>query len=291
MYLYSILCEAFATEWQKPAPIQERVMDKNPKVIVVMPAYNAAATLRMTYMELPRDVVDLVIVVDDGSKDETAKIARELGLEVFVHNRNYGYGANQKTCYREALRAGADIVVMVHPDYQYDPTLLPQIIRPIQENAADVVLGSRLLGADPLAQGMPWWKYFSNRFLTLLENKVFGLYLAEYHTGYRAFRREVLEQVNLAMNSDAFIFDQEIMAQIVEIKMRIAEVPVPTRYFAQASSASFGQSLRYGLSILWVLTKYLLHRSGLRRQLQFQSLERRYSGAAGSRADKAQLRS
>ena len=260
------------------------------KVVVVMPAYNAAKTLHMTYAALPHDLVDLVILVDDGSKDETARIAKDLGLELFVHDRNYGYGANQKTCYREALKAGADIVVMVHPDYQYDPTLLPQIIRPIQEDRADVVLGSRLLGANALAQGMPWWKYYSNRFLTLLENKAFGLNLAEYHTGYRAFRREVLEQVNLQMNSDAFIFDQEIMAQIVEIKMRVAEVPVPTRYFAQASSASFGQSVRYGLSILWVLTRYLMHRSGLRRQLQFQSLGRRYS-APDLSADKASLKS
>jgi glycosyltransferase involved in cell wall biosynthesis len=184
------------------------------------------------------------------------------------------------------LRAGADIVVMVHPDYQYDPTLLPEIIRPIQEGKADVVLGSRLLGADALAQGMPWWKYYANRFLTYLENKSFGLDLAEYHTGYRAFRREALESVNLQMNSDAFIFDQEIMAQVVQLNMRIAEVPVPTRYFAQASSASFGQSVVYGLSILWVLTKYLLHKSGIRRQLQFESLERRYTPTPG----KAQLK-
>ena len=251
-----------------------------------MPAYNAAKTLHMTYADLPHDVVDLVILVDDGSKDETARIARELGLELFVHDKNYGYGANQKTCYREALKAGADIVVMVHPDYQYDPTLLPEIIRPIQEGKADVVLGSRLLGADALAQGMPWWKYYSNRFLTYLENKSFGLDLAEYHTGYRAFRREALESVNLQMNSDAFIFDQEIMAQVVQLKMRIAEVPVPTRYFAQASSASFGQSVVYGLSILWVLARFLLHRSGIRRQLQFESLERRYTPAPS----KAQLK-
>jgi glycosyltransferase involved in cell wall biosynthesis len=244
-----------------------------------MPAYNAAKTLHMTYADLPHEMVDLVILVDDGSKDDTARIAKELGLELFIHDRNYGYGANQKTCYREALKAGADIVVMVHPDYQYDPTLLPQIIKPIQDGAADVVLGSRLLGADPLAQGMPWWKYYSNRFLTALENWAFGLKLAEYHTGYRAFRREALESVNLAMNSDAFIFDQEIMAQVVEIHARIAEVPVPTRYFAQASSASFAQSVRYGLSILWVLLKYLVHKSGLRRQLQFESLERRYAPA------------
>ncbi len=249
-----------------------------PKVVVVMPAYNAAKTLHMTYADLPHDSVDLVILVDDGSKDETARIARDLGLEVFVHHRNYGYGANQKTCYREALKAGADIVVMVHPDYQYDPTLLPQIIQPIIDDQADVVLGSRLMGSSPMAQGMPWWKYISNRFLTELENKVFGLKLSEYHTGYRAFRREVLEQVNVEMNSDAFIFDQEIMAQIVEIKMRITEVAVPTRYFAQASSASFVQSSIYGLSILTLLARYMMHRTGLRRNLQFESLERRYRG-------------
>jgi glycosyltransferase involved in cell wall biosynthesis len=253
---------------------------KKSKVVVVMPAYNAAKTLHMTYADLPRDMVDLVILVDDGSSDETTRIARELGLELFVHDRNYGYGANQKTCYREALRAGADIIVMVHPDYQYDPTLLPQIIKPIQIGMADVVLGSRLMGAHPLKQGMPWWKYISNRFLTMAENLVFGLKLSEYHTGYRAFDREALESVNLAMNSDKFIFDQEIMAQLVDIGMRITEVPVPTRYFKQASSASFIQSSIYGISILWLLVRYLLHRSGILLQRRFQSLERRYRNAA-----------
>jgi glycosyltransferase involved in cell wall biosynthesis len=256
----------------------EKTLSK-PKVVVVMPAYNAEKTLRMTYAELPRDVVDLVILVDDGSKDETIRIARELKLEVFVHDRNYGYGANQKTCYREALRAGADIVVMVHPDYQYDPKLLPEIIKPIEEDRADVVLGSRLLAGDVVRQGMPWWKYISNRFLTGLENTVFGLHLAEYHTGYRAYRRQALESVNLEMNSDKFVFDQEIVAQFVDIGMRIAEVPVPTRYFPQASSCSFVASSRYGLSILGVLTRYLLHRSKLVKQKQFQSLRKRYSAA------------
>jgi glycosyltransferase involved in cell wall biosynthesis len=251
-----------------------------PKVVVVMPAYNAAKTLHMTYADLPRNVVDLVIVVDDGSSDETARIARDLGLELFIHDRNYGYGANQKTCYREALRAGADIVVMVHPDYQYDPTLLPEIIRPIEDGTADVVLGSRLMGIHPIRQGMPWWKYYSNRFLTTLENLVFGLHLSEYHTGYRAFRRQVLELVNLQMDSDRFIFDQEILAQIVNVKMRITEVPVPTRYFAQASSASLFQSSVYGVSILWLLVRYLLHRGGIVHQRQFDSLERRYRSAA-----------
>jgi glycosyltransferase involved in cell wall biosynthesis len=248
-----------------------------PKVVVVMPAYNAARTLRMTYAELPHDVVDLVILVDDGSSDETIKIARELGLELFVHNRNYGYGANQKTCYREALRAGADIIVMVHPDYQYDPTLLPEIIAPIQRGEADVVLGSRLLGGHPMKQGMPWWKYVSNRFLTWCENRVFGLNLAEYHTGYRAYTRQALESVHVEMNSDNFIFDQEIMAQFMEIRARIAEVPVPTRYFPQASSASFFQSSVYGLSILTLLARYLLHKWGIRRSRQFVSLPGRYS--------------
>jgi len=252
-----------------------------PKVVVVMPAYNAAKTLHMTYAELPHDMVDLVILVDDGSSDETVKIARELGLEIFCHTANYGYGANQKTCYREALKAGADIVVMVHPDYQYDPRLLPEMIRPIQKDRADVVLGSRLLGGHPRRHGMPWWKYLANRFLTGCENLVFGLRLAEYHTGYRAYRREVLEAVNLEMNSDRFIFDQEMIAQIVELKFRIVEIPVPTRYFPLASSASFLASVRYGLSILWLLLRYGLHHAGLLRQRQFQSLQRRYRGIPG----------
>ena len=251
-------------------------MTDKPKVVVVMPAYNAAKTLHMTYQDLPHELVDLVILVDDASSDETAQIARDMGLELFVHNRNYGYGANQKTCYREALKAGADIVVMVHPDYQYDPTLLPEIVRPIQEGRADCVLGSRLMGINPMKQGMPWWKYVSNRFLTWVENVTFGLKLSEYHTGYRAFRREVLESVNLETNSDKFIFDQEIMAQMVALGMRITEVPVPTRYFAQASSASFFQSTVYGCSILLLLARYMMYRWGWGYHRQFDSLQRRY---------------
>ena len=257
-------------------------MESKPKVVVVMPAYNAAKTLRMTYTELPHEVVDLVILVDDGSKDETLQIARELGLEIFVHDRNYGYGANQKTCYREALKAGADIIVMVHPDYQYDPTLLPEIIRPIQDGMADVVLGSRLLAGNVMAQGMPWWKYISNRFLTWVENVTFGLKLAEYHTGYRAYRKDALESVNVEMNSDNFIFDQEIIAQFVHAGLKIAEVPVPTRYFPQASSASFMQSTRYGLSILTVTAQYWLHTHGIWRRRQFESLSRRYMAGAAA---------
>src|SRR5437667_97297 len=201
---------------------------RKPKVVVVMPAYNAGRTLRMTYEELPKDTVSMVILVDDGSTDTTLEIARQLGLEIFVHNRNYGYGANQKTCYAEALRAGADIVVMVHPDYQYDPRLVPQIIEPILRGEADVVLGSRLKTGSALRQGMPWWKYVSNRFLTALENRAFRLRLSEFHTGYRAFRREVLERVNFVLNSDGFVFDQEIIAQVVAARFRIAEIAVPT---------------------------------------------------------------
>src|SRR5580765_2418377 len=165
-------------------------MQTSEKVVVVMPAYNAGRTLRMTYEELPKDTVSLVILVDDGSTDGTLEVARQLGLEIFVHNRNYGYGANQKTCYAEALKAGADIVVMVHPDYQYDPRLLPDIVLPIQQGVADVVLGSRLKSGSALSGGMPWWKFISNRFLTGVENYMFGLKLSEYHTGYRAYRRE-----------------------------------------------------------------------------------------------------
>jgi glycosyltransferase involved in cell wall biosynthesis len=250
---------------------------KTPKVIVVMPAYNAGRTLRLTYEELPKDTVNTVILVDDGSTDATLDVARDLGLEVFVHNRNYGYGANQKTCYAEALRAGADVVVMVHPDYQYDPTLVPQIIAPILKNRADVVLGSRLKEGSALAQGMPWWKFVANRFLTWLENRAFGLQLSEYHTGYRAFHREVLETVNFLLDSDGFVFDQEIIGQVVAAGFRIEEIAVPTRYFAEASSASLPASTIYGLRILSMLFWFTLHRSGLRRSRRFDSLRARYS--------------
>jgi glycosyltransferase involved in cell wall biosynthesis len=246
------------------------------KVVVVMPAYNAGRTLRMTYEELPKDAVSLVILVDDGSTDATLDVARDLGLEIFVHNRNYGYGANQKTCYAEALRAGADIVVMVHPDYQYDPTLLPQIIEPIVAGRADVVLGSRLKSGSALRQGMPWWKFVSNRFLTWVENRAFNLDLSEFHTGYRAFRREVLETVNFQINSDGFIFDQEIVAQVVAAGFRIDEIAVPTRYFPEASSASFTASSVYGLKILALVARYLLHAHGLASR-RFESLRARYT--------------
>jgi len=255
-----------------------------PKVFVVMPAYNAAGTLRLTYRDMPRDRVHTVILVDDNSSDETLEVARQLGLESFIHDRNYGYGANQKTCYREALKGGADIVVMLHPDYQYDPKLIPEMIQPILEQRADVVLGSRLMGVNPVSHGMPWWKYIANRVLTTLENIVFGLRLSEYHTGYRAYSRKALESVNFEMNSDAFVFDQEIIAQFVQAKQRIIDIAVPTRYFKAASSISFVRSVRYGLSILWVLTRFLLHRSHLLRQRSLDSLAMRYVARQGKSA-------
>ena len=254
------------------------LLDK-PKVVVVMPAYNAAKTLRITYDAIPKRDIDHVILVDDGSRDETLKIAKELKLEVFVHTRNFGYGGNQKTCYTEALKAGADIVVMLHPDYQYDPTLLPNLVAPIKAGEADVVLGSRLLGGDVVAQGMPWWKFLGNRSLTSVQNWVLGQKLAEYHTGYRAFGRRVLEEVPFLLNSDNFVFDQEMLVQTIHLGFRVKEVPVSTRYFAEASSAGFNASVIYGLSILALLFRYGLHRRALLTQKQFECFPARYRRA------------
>mgnify|MGYP000314279407 CR=1 FL=1 len=245
-------------------------------VVVVMPAYNAAKTLEKTYDAIPPNTVDDIILVDDGSRDDTVSIAKSLNLSVFKHKQNYGYGANQKTCYKEALNTNNNIIVMLHPDYQYDPSLLPEIIKPIVKKEVSVVLGSRILDSNPVKQGMPWWKYISNRFLTGLENWVFGIKLSEYHTGYRAYSREVLETVNFKMNSDQFVFDQEIMAQIVASGFKIAEVPIPTKYFPEASSASLIQSTIYGLSILKVLWRYWLHKRGIKKYPQFDSLRERY---------------
>lgn len=245
------------------------------KIVVVMPAYNAEKTLKITYDDLPHGEIGEVILVDDASRDETVRVAKDLGLNVYVHARNYGYGGNQKTCYTEALKAGATIVVMVHPDYQYDPRLLPEMIKPIEEGRADVVFGSRMMGVSAYRQGMPWWKYLANKCLTSLENRTFGLHLSEFHTGYRAYRREVLESINFRANSDKFIFDQEIVAQIVEGGFRVTEIPVPVRYFPEASSASFIDSTIYGLNIVGLLLRYRLHTAGLRSQ-QFVSFRERY---------------
>ena len=250
-----------------------------PKVVVVMPAYNAARTLQRTYEALPQDHASQIIVVDDASTDETVKVARSLGLQLFLHDKNYGYGANQKTCYIEALRAGAEIVVMIHPDYQYDPTLLPEMIGPILHGEADVVLGSRLKGKrgfQAVRDGMPWWKWVSNRALTALENAVFGLTLSEFHTGYRAYNRAVLETCQFQMNSDGFVFDQEIIAQVVAAGFRITETGVPVRYFPEASSAKFFASCRYGLEILFVVLRFAIHRAGIIRSRRLMVLKRRY---------------
>lgn len=254
---------------------------KNVGVVVVMPAYNAAKTLTATYQDIPVGSVHQIILVDDASKDDTLGVAGNLEITAFRHDRNYGYGANQKTCYAEALKTPHAIIVMLHPDYQYDPTLLPTLTAPILAGEADVVFGSRILGADPVKQGMPWWKYIANRALTRLENAVFGLHLSEYHTGYRAYSREALEGVNFQMDSDGFVFDQDIVAQFVSAGFRIAEVPVPTRYFAEASSASFLQSCVYGFSILSVLTRFWLHKHGIKRDFRLVSLSRRYSRVEG----------
>lgn len=240
-----------------------------PNVVIVMPAYNAAKTLERTYADIPHDIVGRIILVDDVSRDETVEIARQMGLDVIVHNQNLGYGGNQKTCYDAALEAGADVVVMLHPDYQYDATRIPALIGPILDGGRDLMLGSRFLG-DPLAGGMPRWKYVSNRFLTLVENLAFGLRLSEYHTGLRAYSRRLLETIPYRLNSNDFVFDQELIAQVVAAGMRakIGEVAVPTRYFDEASSVGFRRSVVYGLSTLRVVGRYLLHRLRVRRSPQ-----------------------
>lgn len=234
-----------------------------------MPAYNAARTLEDTYRGLAMDVVDEVILVDDVSHDETVDIAERLGLKVVVHIQNRGYGGNQKTCYLEALRSGADVVVMVHPDNQYDSTLVPQMIQPILEEQAEIVLGSRFLSGTALSGGMPWWKFIANRFLTGVENLIFGLGLSEYHTGFRAYSRRLLETLPFLLNSDDFVFDQEIMVQALCFGFRVREVPVPTRYFPEASSVNFQRSVKYGFAVLWLVVRYLLHRAHVVRSRQF----------------------
>ena len=230
------------------------------KVIVVMPAYNAAQTLRKTYDEvMAQGIVDLVIIVDDASNDESAVIAANLpNTVVHTHPSNRGYGANQKTCYDLALQHGADIIIMVHPDYQYTPKLIPAMTSLIGNGLYHCVLGSRILGGYALKGGMPWWKYVSNRFLTLMENAMTGAKLSEYHTGYRAFSRELLEKIPLEVNSDDFVFDNQMLVQIIWLGYKIAEVSCPTRYFAEASSINFQRSIKYGLGCLLSGIKYRL---------------------------------
>ena len=231
------------------------------RIAVVMPAYNAARTLEMTVRELS-DVVDIKILVDDSSKDQTALLARNLGVQTFVHDANYGYGRNQQTCYREALAAGADIVVMVHPDYQYTPTLVPAMASMVASGAYDMVLGSRILGAGALKGGMPLYKYVANRFLTAFQNLFLGVKLSEYHTGFRAFSRALLETLPLLENSDDFVFDNQMVAQAVMFGFRIGEISCPTKYFEEASSINFKRSVKYGAGVLATTVSFVAHKLG-----------------------------
>ena len=245
-------------------------MTRGQKIIVVMPAYNAAKTLRETYEAIPKDEVDEIILVDDASHDATLRQAKKLELLAIRHRHNLGYGGNQKTCYTEALRRGADIVIMLHPDGQYDPRLIPEIVQPITDGRADVVLGSRMLDKRAaLAGGMPLYKFASNIFLTAVENAILRRELAEYHSGYRAFSRRFLEGVPFLRNSNDFIFDQEILAQAVAFGFRIAEIPITTRYFKEASSISLQASLLYGFQTLWLMMRFALHRCRMARSRLF----------------------
>jgi len=240
-------------------------MYRDKKVAVVMPAYNAAKTLRRTYDEVrAQQVVDWIILVDDGSRDETVALARQLeGVLVHVHARNLGYGANQKTCYRLALEAGADIIIMLHPDYQYTPKLIPAMTAIIAAGLHPCVLGSRILGGYALKGGMPLWRYVANRVLTLIQNLLMGAKLSEYHTGYRAFSREILERINLRENSDDFVFDNQMLAQVLWHGFTIAEISCPTNYFAEASSINLSRSIKYGFGCLGTALRFRLAKMGL----------------------------
>lgn len=233
------------------------------KIVVVLPAYKAARTLKQTYAEIPLDIVDELVLVDDASGDKTSELARDLGMHVFVHQKNLGYGANQKTCYREALALGADIVVMLHPDYQYDPRLISAMAGMVASGVYDVVLGSRILGGTALRGGMPLYKYVSNRVLTAFQNLLVGAKLSEYHTGYRAFSRDVLTRLPLLANSDDFLFDNQMLIQAVAFGFRVGEVSCPTKYFAESSSISFRRSVVYGLGVLRTSIAYRLWKWGL----------------------------
>ncbi len=233
------------------------------KIVVVLPAYNAARTLEMTYREIPFEFVDDVVLVDDASRDDTPEVARRLGITTIVHEQNKGYGGNQKTCYRAALGLGADIVIMLHPDYQYTPKLITAMAAMIAYGEFDAVLASRILGTGALKGGMPFYKYLSNRFLTMFENILVGHKLSEYHTGYRAFSREILESLPLDADSDDFVFDNQMIAQVMWYGYRIGEVSCPTKYFEEASSINFRRSVIYGLGVLRTALQFRLCKLGL----------------------------
>ena len=250
-------------------------MSPQPKVVVVMPAYNAAQTLEFTLRDIPPGCVDEIILTDDCSSDDTTTIARRLGLRVLEHSTNRGYGANQKTCYDAALEAGADIIVMVHPDYQYDPRVIPFAVGFIQTGICDAIIASRIrTRRETLEGGMPVYKYVANRVLTALENSVFGQNLGDFHSGFRVYRRSVLEAIPYHSNSDDFIFDTELLAQAIYLGFRVGDIPIPTRYFAEASSINFVRSCRYGIGTLAVMMKYILHCTGVWRFKLFASSAR-----------------
>jgi len=244
------------------------------RIAVVMPAYNAEKTLEMTVRELS-DVVDIKILVDDSSKDQTAALSRKLGVKTFVHDANYGYGRNQQTCYREALAAGADIVVMVHPDYQYTPSLVPAMAGMIASGVYDMVLASRILGTGALKGGMPLYKFIANRFLTAFQNLWLGVKLSEYHTGFRAFSRELLETLPLLENSDDFVFDNQMIAQAVMFGFNIGEISCPTKYFEDASSINFKRSVQYGLGVLATTVSFVAHKWHIKHVARFDASGRK----------------
>lgn len=233
------------------------------KIVVVLPAYNASKTLEKTYREIPFEFVDDVVLVDDASRDDTAEVARKLGIHTIIHEKNKGYGGNQKTCYRTAVALGADIVVMLHPDYQYTPRLITAVSAMIAYGEFDAVLASRILGIGALKGGMPFYKYIANRFLTLFENMLLGHKLSEYHSGYRAFSREVLERLPLDENSDDFVFDNQMLAQVIWADFRIGEVSCPTKYFPEASSINFSRSVKYGFGVLGTAVQFRLAKIGI----------------------------
>jgi len=235
----------------------------NNKIIVVMPAYNASKTLEMTYRDINRDVVDEILLVDDGSRDDTIDKAKKLGIIVIAHPKNMGYGANLKTCFKEALKMGAEIVIVLHPDYQYCPKRLDEMVRIIKNNEADVVLGSRIEGGTAIKGGMPLYKFLGNNLLNFIQNMAYGLNLSDYATGYKAFKREVLENIPFVLNSNGFLFDEEITTQAVNLGYRITQIPIPTKYFKEASTVNFLTSLNYGLGTVLVVIEWLLHRTGI----------------------------
>ncbi len=257
------------------------------RVVVVMPAYNAERTLERTLADIPPGSVDEIILTDDCSSDDTAALADRLGLRVLRHLANRGYGANQKTCYKAALEAGADIIVMVHPDYQYDPRVIPFAVGLIRVGICDAIVASRIrTRRETLEGGMPLYKYIANRILTAMANTVFGQNLGDFHSGFRVYRRGVLETIHYQSNSDDFIFDTELLAQAIHHRFRIGDIPIPTRYFAEASSINFARSVKYGIGNLVVMAKYLMHRSGLRRFRLFDTAPRETDAAADRIAER-----